>query len=306
MRIDFRKDARWKVYIHIVPKDVSGYEWDKYYVGITSRDVKLRWGRSNYKTCTHFNRAIEKYGWENIEHEVIAENLTKDESCEMEISLIRELKSNDYNYGYNITSGGEGRLGLTGEKNPNYGKRWNEEQRQRRRDYLREHPIIHTEESKKKISEASKKRWNDPEYRVKTSEANKKKWVDEDCRKIASERAKKQWQNLTYRESMSGVNAPCYGRTGEKHPMFGLTGGQCPQSKKVVCLTTNTIYPSAKDASKYTGANYSKLCMCCRGERKSSGKDKNGNPLKWKYYKDYLQENNLTDEEARNSLFFVE
>lgn len=31
------------VYVHIVPKEISGYNWDKYYVGITSQTPKKRW-----------------------------------------------------------------------------------------------------------------------------------------------------------------------------------------------------------------------------------------------------------------------
>ena len=105
------KDENYKVYIHIVPKELSGYEWDKYYVGITSRDEKVRWGYNGNgynNKCPHFYSAIQKYGWDNIEHEIIAEHLTKDEAYSMERSLIKELKSNEKPYGYNIAKGGSG------------------------------------------------------------------------------------------------------------------------------------------------------------------------------------------------------
>ena len=106
--VDYRKDAKWTVYIHIVPKEISGYEHDKYYVGVTSRDVKDRWhGGSNYKKQIFYN-AIQKYGWDNIQHEIIAENLTKKEAFDFEKALIKELKSNDKVNGYNISEGGEG------------------------------------------------------------------------------------------------------------------------------------------------------------------------------------------------------
>ena len=91
------------------------------YVGITSRDVKRRWqnGRGYIKN-DHFYRAIQKYGWDNFDHDVIVENLTKDEACEMEKTLIKELKSNDYHFGYNLSAGGEGSLGLSGFKSPTF------------------------------------------------------------------------------------------------------------------------------------------------------------------------------------------
>ena len=112
--MDFRDETKWKVYVHTSP---SG----KMYVGITSRDVRQRWrnGRGYIKN-DHFYRAIQKYGWDNFDHEVIAENLTKDEACEMEKTLIKELKSNDYHFGYNLSAGGEGSLGLSGFKSPTF------------------------------------------------------------------------------------------------------------------------------------------------------------------------------------------
>lgn len=107
--IDYREDNRWTVYIHIVPKEVSGKLWDKYYVGITSQDIHKRWGYNgcNYKNLYFYN-AVKKYHWNNIQYEIIANNLTHDEANKLEISLIKALKSNDKKYGYNISSGGDG------------------------------------------------------------------------------------------------------------------------------------------------------------------------------------------------------
>ena len=119
--IDYRKDARWTVYIHIVPKELSGYDHDKYYVGITSQKPKRRWQNGiGYKTNEYFYRAIQKYKWENILNEIIANNLTHDEACDMEKVLIQKLKSNDYTYGYNQTIGGDTHLHRTykGSGNP--------------------------------------------------------------------------------------------------------------------------------------------------------------------------------------------
>ena len=112
--MDFRDETKWKVYVHTSP---SG----KMYVGITSRDVRQRWqnGRGYIKN-DHFYRAIQKYGWNNFEHEVIAENLTKDEACEMEKALIKKLKSNDYHFGYNLSAGGEGNTGIYGYNSHNF------------------------------------------------------------------------------------------------------------------------------------------------------------------------------------------
>lgn len=132
--IDYREDNRWSVYVHIVPKSISGYENDKYYVGITSRIPSERWGRDGKCYSRQiFGKAISKYGWDNIIHEVIARKLTKEEAEKMEQKLISELNSHMFGCGYNMTMGGLGilpnelstkrrRERMSGEGNYWYGK----------------------------------------------------------------------------------------------------------------------------------------------------------------------------------------
>ncbi len=38
--IDYRNDNKWSEYVHIVPKQLSNNENDKFYVGITSQVPK--------------------------------------------------------------------------------------------------------------------------------------------------------------------------------------------------------------------------------------------------------------------------
>lgn len=243
--IDYREDNKWTVYVHISPSD-------KYYIGITSRKPKERWrGGSGYKNNDHFYRAIKKYGWNNFQHEVIASKLTKNEACNMEKILIKELKSDDYHYGYNKSSGGEGTPGISGEKNHWYGKH-------------------HSDEAKKKMSKA-----------------HKGKHLSEEHKKLISINSKKMWNNESYRDKHLGKNAFCYGRTDEKHPMYGKHGSEIANSKKVICLNTLQTFESAVDGAKDKGCNSSKLSMCCRGERLSCGEE-NGIRLVWMYYNDYL------------------
>ena len=87
-------ERKWTVYIHTVPKELSGYEYDKYYVGITSQKPERRWGYNGSRyddRHPYFKNAIQKYGWNNIKHDIIKENLTKDEACIIEKNLIHEL-----------------------------------------------------------------------------------------------------------------------------------------------------------------------------------------------------------------------
>lgn len=115
-------DTSWCVYIHISPSQ-------KYYVGITSQTPNHRWRNGKgYKECTAFYNAIQKYGWDAIYHEIVASNLTELEAKNYEILLISKLKSNDKNYGYNISAGGDGTTGVSyyGKDNGFYNKHHSE------------------------------------------------------------------------------------------------------------------------------------------------------------------------------------
>lgn len=88
------------VYIHIFPNG-------KVYIGITKQKVNLRWrGGSGYRSQPLMQNAIQKYGWENIKHEIIADGLTQEEACQIEIDLIKQYDSTNREKGYNISFGG--------------------------------------------------------------------------------------------------------------------------------------------------------------------------------------------------------
>lgn len=53
--------------------------------------------------------------------------------------------------------------------------------------------------------------------------------------------------------------------------------------KKVLLVNTGEIFPSASEAGRQYNINASCISACCRGVRKSAGKDKNKNKLIWKY-----------------------
>jgi group I intron endonuclease len=147
--IDNRENNIWTVYIHIVPKSISDYNYDKYYVGITRKTIDFRWKKDGYGYVSqeYFYNAIKKYGWNNIEHYIIAEHLTEYEAKEFEKILIKTLKCNvnKDKYGYNCTDGGDGtsgksmseeekekrRIKYSGKGNPYYGKKHSDEIRQK-------------------------------------------------------------------------------------------------------------------------------------------------------------------------------
>lgn len=91
----------YSVYKHTCPNS-------KVYIGITRCKVKDRWKNGLGYEYQVFGRAVRKYGWENITHEVLYENLTEDEAKRLEQELIKEFDSKNPEHGYNRTDGGDG------------------------------------------------------------------------------------------------------------------------------------------------------------------------------------------------------
>ena len=90
----------YTVYKHTSP---SG----KVYIGITKQSPPKRWKDGfGYRQNVYFWKAIVKYGWDNIQHEILFTGLTKEEAEQKEIELIAHYKSNNRDFGYNINNGG--------------------------------------------------------------------------------------------------------------------------------------------------------------------------------------------------------
>lgn len=125
------------VYKHTCPNG-------KVYIGITSLKPSRRWknGEGYRHKQTFFYRAIQKYGWGNIKHEILFTGLPKEEAEQKEIELIAMYKSNCPEYGYNATNGGLCAGTIT----------------EAQKEKLRQANLgkKHTEETRQKISKANK------------------------------------------------------------------------------------------------------------------------------------------------------
>lgn len=158
------EEKRFSVYIHTVKQN------NKHYVGITSVKPEYRWGKNGkgYNNQV-FGKAINKYGWENIEHKVVSNDLKEEEAYELEKILISMLRSNEREYGYNVSSGGEKtavgskrseefkeklRIANSGENSHMYGKHLSEETKRKISESGRGRIV--SEETKKKMSMAQK------------------------------------------------------------------------------------------------------------------------------------------------------
>lgn len=229
----------YSVYKHTCPNG-------KIYIGITRQNPKRRWKNGlGYKNNEYFWNSIIKYGWDNISHDILYENLTKEEAEEKEIELISKYQSNNRQYGYNIENGGNSTGKISEEQkrklskinsginNPNYGK-------------------SRTEEVKRKISESNKGDkcyW----YGKQMSEETKRKMSESHNGIIRTEEHKK---NIS--ESKKGNKNPMYG----KHTV---------NSKRVRCVETKEIFPSMRDARKSMNISSTHISCVCNGKRKTAG-----------------------------------
>ena len=91
------------IYIHINTIN------QKVYIGQTKlQPYSKRWGKNGnyYKGCPYFWSAIQKYGWDNFEHNILEDNLSLEEANQKEKYYIQKYNSTNPNFGYNIFEGG--------------------------------------------------------------------------------------------------------------------------------------------------------------------------------------------------------
>lgn len=93
------KSNCYTVYEHVFPDGKS-------YIGITSSGVEKRWANgTGYSNQRKLRAAIETFGWENIEHHIIADGLDLGQACALERAFIKDRDS--VKNGYNSYVGGQ-------------------------------------------------------------------------------------------------------------------------------------------------------------------------------------------------------
>lgn len=236
------------VYAHI--NTING----KIYIGQTKRgyNPNKRWNNGNgYKDNEHFWRAIQKYGWDNFDHEIIASNLTADEANHFEELLIEKLGTMNPERGYNLRSGGENNLP--------------------------------SEETRKRQSESAKKRFENPDEREKYSIRAKKRFESADERKKMSasrkgkmcgtnhpnygkhpsqesiEKRKQTMSTDEYRQRMSEKN---FGSNNPNAKQFN----QYDKNMRFV-----KTWDCGKDAERALGILVSNIARCAKGIRPTAG-----------------------------------
>ena len=235
---------------------------NKVYIGQTSQSLEKRWGNgSGYKTSTKFYNAIQKYGWDNFEHIVLFSNLDADTANKIEEMLIKQCRSTEDDYGYNIKHGGS---------NHN-----------------------HSEETKRKIGEANKisqkgKQWTNSQKELMSNmfsgENNPfygKRHTEESKRKISEARKGK----------ASGENHPFYGKHHTEESLDKMSKNRLGKGgKKVRCINTGEVFDTMMDAARWCGLKTSSsIGQVCNktGKQKTAGKHPiTGEKLYWEFVED--------------------
>lgn len=245
----------YTVYKHTAPNG-------KVYIGITKKNPEQRWNYGNgYRQNKHFYRAILKYDWKNIKHEIVETGLTKEQACNKEIELIAKYDSTNPDKGYNNSTGGE--YGFSG--------------------------MHHSAEARRKIRESLNRTYLDPELRRKIGELHKGvnnpnfgKHLSVETRQKMSEALKGRiaWNKgqkgvqhyssetrLKMSESHKGTN-----HSAETRKKIGESN-----AKAIICVETGILYSSITEASKSIGVTIGAISCVLRGKSKTSG------GYHWKY-----------------------
>lgn len=264
------EEKKWKLYKHTTPNG-------KVYIGITSqKNINRRWKNGyGYSRHPYFNKAIEEFGWNNIKHEVLFENLSKEEADLLEQMYISLYDSNNKEHGYNMSFGGDTSLGRvlsnetkekigkanSGKNNGMYGRKGKDNPSSKKII------CITTNEIFDYIKQASEK------YNAGSSEISK-------CCKGKLKSAGKlldgtplQWMYYDEYEN--------YIKQGENIDDLKLYDNK--NYSKVICITTNEIFNSMKEAGEKYNVDPSSISRCCSRKLKSAGKLPDGTKLVWEY-----------------------
>lgn len=236
-----KNDLRYTVYKHTTP---SG----KVYVGLTQQDPEQRWRHGKgYKANQPFFKAIQKYGWDNIKHEIIATGISHDDAQALERKLIKELKATDKKYGYNVCFGGED--GWVG--------------------------VHHTEEAKRKMSLArlgkpghNKGYKMSDETKRKLSENHKGKYHGKPVKPKPPKRPLHGFHiSEAHKKSISKANT---GRFRSDQVRENMSKAQIKTKKPVRCIDLDMVFESETAAMKYFGIDKTLIGRNCKGKQKTA------------------------------------
>jgi len=165
------------------------------YIGKTIKTLHIRKNQhindskrgSNYR----FHKALNKYGGDNFEWEILCETDSNSKLNLLEIFYISAYKR--MTSLYNLTDGGEGNLG------------WIPTEETRGKIGIANSKRIISDETRKKLSEAGKGRKHTEEAKKKIGLIHKGKIISEEAKKKIGEANSKYTRDDSYRKKMSEV-----------------------------------------------------------------------------------------------------
>lgn len=248
MSKDTKDKKNFKVYIY---ENMTNH---KKYIGITCKSLRARSGHegNGYQQCTAFWNAIQKYGWHNFCSQIVKDNLTREEACKLEIELIAQYKTQDHQYGYNITAGGDsGRTGM---------KYTEEERLMLSKNSINTKKVICTTTNVIYDSLTS------AEKACGVSNAN----ISRACK--------------TGIAAGSNNGTPLYWAYLNEDGSYTQVLHRYPKrTKEVLCITTNKYFNSMTEAAEYYNIQPDSIYQCCVGRNKYGGKLSDGTRLVWQY-----------------------
>ena len=258
----------YSVYRHTTPNG-------KVYIGITQQEPEVRWRNGHgYKNNVLFKRAIEKYGWDNIKHEVLYTGLTKQEAFRTEERLIAEHRSNQKEFGYHLTAGGANAYWFGRKREKAWGERCRAKWIGASNPNARQVICLETlkvyetatqaqaETGATKICKCCKR-----SYKHRTSGGYHWAYYDGGD--------KEKYRELL-RRYIEEESTPRVMTESERQAI----AERC--SIPVMCVETNEVFASIADASVATGAAKPNICKCCKGIRKTAA------GYHWKYAEEVM------------------
>ena len=245
----------------------------KIYIGCTGSSVKRRWGRGkNYQKGSPIRVAIDRYGWESFRHEILCENLTKEEAEKKENWFVEYYDSMDPLKGYNRVTGGaiKGARMSAAAKEANrrttlklYAEKpeIKEKIREKVKAGYAEHP-----ERGIRHGKLMQEYWKDPGYRARNREVQRKIYAGNFERADRLRRIrKKNWEEHperreAYRKLMQEYLSKPENRTFVESDK---------RAKPVICVETGELFPSQHAAEKRIG--FSGVHKVCRGCQDTCG-----------------------------------
>lgn len=275
----------YTVYMHICPNG-------KRYIGMTRQEVMKRWhGGSGYKNQKTFYNDIKRFGWKNIEHNIVGENLDLNAAIRLEQGLIKQYNTQNPEFGYNIKNGGQ-TFGEHSEEflnnlrermkgnTYNVGRKLSKDHinalnaGREKISYKREKGLFHHSKSTKmKLSNNAKQRWEDADYRQRMIENHAK--MSGKCNPMFGRRHTAETKKI--------ISEKAKGRTVSEETKIKMS--EHSSTKRMVAqfdLNGNKIaeFSSCKEAAKKIGGNSTNISFACRNQ----GRTYYG--YKWRYIDD--------------------